>query len=74
MDANRKRTKSATWRKGVTPGGVEYYFARKPVFKARDFQEKRMKPQARGKKLATKHHNVPTRAVKEKAKQKSKAG
>jgi hypothetical protein len=74
MDAKRQRTKSATWRLGKTPAGVEYYFARKPVFKARDFQAPSVKTRKPGKKHATKHLNVPSRPVREKAKQKSKAG
>lgn len=85
MDAKRGRTKSATWRKGQTPGGVEYYFARRPVHKARDFEEPRVKSRATPKKRhASKPMTpVPSRAVREKARKreeqkkaklKSKAG
>jgi hypothetical protein len=74
MDANRRRTKSATWRKGQTPAGVEYFFARKPVHKARDFQEPSVKARRSGKKLATKiPATVPSRPVREKAQEQKKA-
>lgn len=69
MDAKRTRTKSATWRLGKTPAGVEYYFARKPVHKARDFKEKSVKARGSGKTLATETltTTVPSRPVREKA-------
>lgn len=69
---------------GKSPGGVEYYFARKPVHKARDFREPSVKAQRPWKKRATKHlaTSVPSRPVREKARReeqkkaklKSKAG
>lgn len=79
MDAKRARTKSATWRMGKTPGGVEYFFARRPVHKARDFREKPVKavtPGAKARLAKSKSPpTVPSRPVREKAaKSKAKAG
>lgn len=58
-NSKRKRTKSATWRKGVTDSGVEYYYALKPTHKAKDYQS----PQVKGARASQKLDldGVPTR-------------
>ena len=69
MDAKRFRTERATWRKGQTPAGTEYYFARRPSFKARDFMEKPVKagPRKRLAPVKPRETTVPSRPVREKA-------